>query len=126
VDLLLDSHVALWWATDPSVLSGDALVAIAEPANDVWVSAASAWELAVKATQGKLSLDVRALFAALPDRGIRLRGIGVDDGIDAAGLAWEHRDPFDRMLVAQARRSSLTIVTRDAAILDFVDTGIVA
>jgi PIN domain nuclease of toxin-antitoxin system len=126
LNLLLDSHVALWWADDPSEVSDEAAKAIADPTNDVWVSAASAWELAIKAAQGKLVVDVRGLFRRLSDRGIRLRGIGVDDGIDAAALVWSHRDPFDRMLVAQAALSGLTVVTRDKVILDFVPDCVVA
>jgi PIN domain nuclease of toxin-antitoxin system len=126
VQLLLDSHTALWWADDPSQLSHDAAAAIADPMNDVWASAASAWELAIKSAQGKLTVDVRGLFRRLADRGIRLRGIGIDDGVDAAALAWSHSDPFDRMLVAQAALSELTLVTRDAAILDFVPGCVIA
>lgn len=126
MDLLLDSHVVVWWADDPSLLSVEAAAAIADPTNDVWASAASAWELAIKVTQGKLAVDVRSLFRQLADRGVRLRGIGVDDGINAALLAWNHRDPVDRMLVAQAQASQLTLVTRDAVIRDFVPNCLAA
>ncbi len=126
LNLLLDSHVALWWADDPSELSDEAAKAIADPTNDVWASAASAWELAIKAAQGKLTVDVRGLFRRLADRGIRLRGIGIDDGIDAAALVWSHRDPFDRMLVAQAALSGLTLVTRDSVIVDFAPDCVLA
>jgi PIN domain nuclease of toxin-antitoxin system len=126
VDLLLDSHTAVWWADDPSSLSNDAVAAISDPGNDVWASAASAWELAIKSAQGKLSIDVRGLFRRLADQGIRLRGIGIDDGVDATALIWSHRDPFDRMLVAQAANSGLVLVTRDSVILDFVPGCVVA
>jgi PIN domain nuclease of toxin-antitoxin system len=126
VDLLLDSHAAVWWADDPSQLSTAAAEAISDPGNDVWASAASAWELAIKSAQGKLSVDVRALFRRLADQRVRLRGIGIDDGVDAAALVWSHRDPFDRMLVAQAANSGLVLVTRDSAILDFVSGCVVA
>ena len=126
MDLLLDSHAAVWWADDPSQLTTDAAVAISDPGNDVWVSAASAWELAIKSAQGKLSVDVRGLFRRLADQHIRLRGIGIDDGVDAAALIWSHRDPFDRMLVAQAASSGLVLVTRDPVILDFVRECVVA
>ena len=126
MDLLLDSHTALWWADDPSQLSTGAAAAISDPVNDVWASAASAWELAIKSAQGKLSIDVRGLFRRLADQRIRLRGIGIDDGVDAAALIWSHRDPFDRMLVAQAANSGLVLVTRDSVILDFVPGCVVA
>ncbi len=78
MDLLLDSHAALWWADNVALLSSDAAEAISDPANDVWASAASAWEMAIKTAQGKLAVDVRVLFHRLADRGIRVRGIGVE------------------------------------------------
>ena len=119
MDVLLDSHIALWWAEDPERLNAEARSTLVDPRNDVWVSSASSWELAIKVHAGKLTLDVRRLMSGLQERGIRLLGIGVDDGIDAAGLDWSHRDPFDRMLVAQANRAGLSLVTRDRSILDF-------
>lgn len=119
MDVLLDSHIALWWAEEPERLTPEAQAELADPRNDVWVSAASSWELAIKVKAGKLTLDVRRLMSGLQERGIRLLGIGVDDGIEATGLDWGHRDPFDRMLVAQAARAGLTLVTRDRSILDY-------
>jgi PIN domain nuclease of toxin-antitoxin system len=117
VDLLLDTHVALWWAADAAELGEDVRRAVSEPTNTVWASTASAWELAIKVRAGKLVVDVRALFGGLLAAGIRILGIGVDDAVAAGSLDWDHRDPFDRMLVAQAMRRRLVLVTRDAAIL---------
>ena len=119
MDLLLDSHVALWWAEDPGLLDPAAGSAIANPSNSVSASAASAWELAIKIAAGKLVVDVRSLFLGLRAQGVRLLGIGVEDGIDAGSLAWDHRDPFDRMLVVQAQRSGLVLVTRDRSLLAY-------
>lgn len=117
MDYLLDTHIALWWAEDPALLRPAARDAIADPANEIWASAASAWELAIKVRAGKLAVDVDALFRGLSADGIRMLGIGIDDGIGAASLDWAHRDPFDRMLVAQARRMGVVLLTRDDAIL---------
>ena len=117
--LLLDSHIAVWWAEDPDKLVPEVSALLADPLNDVWVSTASAWELAIKVEAGKLAVDIQRLFAGLQIRGVRVLGIGIDDGIDAAALTWKNRDPFDRMLVAQTNRSGLRLVTRDRAILDF-------
>jgi PIN domain nuclease of toxin-antitoxin system len=119
VNLLLDSHVAVWWAQDPDKLVPEASALLADPMNDVWVSTASAWELALKVEAGKLMIDVRRLFAGLQVRGVRVLGIGIVDGIDAAALDWSNRDPFDRILVAQTNRSGLRLLTRDRAILGF-------
>lgn len=119
MELLLDTHVALWWADDPAFLLPAAQSAIADPTNVVWFSAASAWELAIKTRAGKLALDVGHFVALSTRNGIRLLGIGVDDAIAAGSLDWPHRDPFDRMLVAQAQRQNCVLVTRDRAIAQF-------
>ena len=113
MELLLDTHVCLWWAADPSAVSASAQRAIADPANAVWVSAASAWELSIKVRAGKLAVDVRRLFGELTDHGVGVLGIGIDDGVSAGALDWAHRDPFDRMLAAQTLRGGYTLVTRD-------------
>ena len=120
MDLLLDTHTCVWWATDPTLLSREAQHAIAGAANAVWVSAASAWELSIKVRAGKLRLDVTDLFAQLGQHGFGVLGIGIDDAVLAGGLDWKHRDPFDRMLAAQARRSGYTLVTRDAPLQAFL------
>ena len=120
MDLLIDSHVALWWADDPSLLSTPAMEAIADPANVVWLSAASAWELAIKVRGGKLDIDVLATVTKLSQNGVRLLGIGLDDAVAAGLLDWDHRDPFDRMLVAQSQRLGLRLVTRDAAMVRYL------
>ena len=120
MDVLLDTNVAVWWADDPSLLHAEAVAAIADPANTVWFTSASAWELAIKVRGGKLSIDVAKLVDQLTRNGIRLLGIGIDDAIAAGSLEWAHRDPFDRMIVAQARRQGLHVITRDTAIQTFL------
>lgn len=120
MDLLLDTHVCVWWADDPTRVADGAREAIGDPANSVWVSAASAWELSIKVRTGKLDVHVRELFDGLRRHGFGVLGMGIDDGVDAGALDWSHRDPFDRMLVAQARRAGHRLVTRDAAILAFL------
>jgi PIN domain nuclease of toxin-antitoxin system len=119
VDLLLDTHIALWWAQDPTALSAEAIDAIADPTRIVWFTAASAWELSIKVRGGKLRVDVGRLVEGLTSRGVRLLGIGIDDAIAAGSLDWDHRDPFDRMIVAQAARNNLVLVTRDIAIREY-------
>ena len=123
MDILLDSHAAVWWADDPSLLDDEAVSAIADESNTVWFSSASAWELSIKVRRGKLALDVGELVDQLSRHGIRLLGIGVDDAIAAGELDWLHRDPFDRMLVAQARRLQYRLLTRDDAIRRFLGAG---
>ena len=111
--LLLDTHVLLWALGDPASLSGDARYAIEDLANGVLASAASAWEISIKRTAGKLDApeDLASAFRAT---GIEPLGITVEHALAAGALPLHHRDPFDRMLVAQARAEGLTLVTRDS------------
>lgn len=110
--LLLDTHALIWAAVDPGRLSSAATRAITDPANDVYVSAVSGWEIAIKRTKGLLrfpDLD-RSMLDALRFSGlaIELRHMGC-----LAGLEQHHRDPFDRMLIAQALCDGLVLVSRD-------------
>lgn len=112
VRLLLDAHSLLWWATDPRKLSNQAREAIEAPTNDVLVSVAGIWELYLKASKGKLRLpaDLEARICA---DGISILPIRFSHAKRVAELPWNHRDPFDRMIVAQALAEGLTVVTRD-------------
>lgn len=110
--LLLDAHALLWWLADDPGLAGEARSAISQASNEVLVSAATIWEIAIKRSIGKLTapdglVDVlaRVGFEELPITGF--------DAERAAALPRHHRDPFDRMLVAQATRVDATLVTRD-------------
>jgi PIN domain nuclease of toxin-antitoxin system len=116
--LLLDTHALLWWTLDDGRLSASARDAIADAANAVYVSAASAWELAIKAGLGRLSLPA-ALGPLLADE-LRLNGfsplaVSVAHALAVRDLAAHHRDPFDRILIAQARLEELTLVSGDHA-----------
>jgi PIN domain nuclease of toxin-antitoxin system len=108
--LLLDSHALVWANADPAELTSTSREAIEDPANDVLVSSASMWELAIKVAMGKLVVDVplRDLVGEYEELPITHA-----HAIAAAALPEHHRDPFDRMLVAQALAEGLTIVTRD-------------
>lgn len=112
--LLLDTHVLIWWARGDA-LSSPTTEAIRSPANDVFVSAASVWEAEIKAAIGKLDLD--ADLAREPAvHGFLELGITAAHAVEATRLPLHHSDPFDRMLIAQARLEDLTLVTRDRAL----------
>lgn len=100
-------------------MSAPARDAIADPTVEVVVSAASAWEIAIKTRLGRLDGEplLSAWTEVLAAMAVTEVPIDAADAIMAGRLAWEHRDPFDRILVAQAARRGLTIATRDAGIL---------
>lgn len=109
--LLLDTHVFLWWRGEPSRLSHEARTRIAG-ADIVFVSAASAWEAGIKVALGRLTLP-DTLEAGVSASGFEKLLITFAHAERAAALPPHHRDPFDRMLVAQAQAEVLTLVTRD-------------
>jgi len=114
VILLLDAHALLWWLADDPTLSADAREAIAAPGNDVLVSACTVWEVEIKRALGKLSAP-EGLVDAIEASSFGSLPILASEGERAARLPAHHRDPFDRMLVAQALRLDAVIVTRDSA-----------
>ncbi len=118
--LLLDTHVLLWWLADDPALSKQARGLIAnEP--EVFASAASAWEIAIKQALGKLEAP-EDLLTALEAGGIRRLPIDVEHAAVAGALPRHHDDPFDRMLVAQAQQEGLTLLTSDVRIARYAVT----
>ncbi|HEX5795037.1 MAG TPA: type II toxin-antitoxin system VapC family toxin [Geminicoccaceae bacterium] len=110
---LLDTHILLWWIEDDPKLRADLRATIADPANEVFVSAATLWEAAIKRALGKLRFETPVLLAALDQGGIDVLPITADHALAAGDLPRQHDDPFDRMLVAQAIARGLTLITRD-------------
>jgi len=114
--LLLDTHALLWWLAGDERLSTSARAAIADPANTVYVSAASAWEVATKHRRGKLpgAGPMAVDFAReVVNQGFAPLDITLEHGQDAGALPGPHRDPFDRMLVAQARAERMVLVSNE-------------
>jgi PIN domain nuclease of toxin-antitoxin system len=113
--LLLDTHVLLWALEDSPELGERTRRAITDPRNQVFVSAVSVREIAIKRALGKVQAP-DDLLAAVEETGFTELGITLFHAEQAGNLPPHHRDPFDRMLVAQAQAVGLTIVTRDANI----------
>jgi PIN domain nuclease of toxin-antitoxin system len=114
--LLLDTHTLLWWLSENTSLPASARKLIANKNNDVLVSAASAWEIATKVRVGKLpiAVDLAHDFTAYLERErFETLAVSAEHGIRAGLLPGPHKDPFDRMLIAQALAESLTIVSSD-------------
>ena len=113
--LVLDGHAFLWWARNESTLAPEARAAISDPANEIIVSSATVWELEIKRALGKL-IAPPDLMQVIDVEGFSCLPVSCQDGATAARLPMHHRDPFDRMLIAQALRLDAVIVTRDSAI----------
>ena len=113
--LLLDAHALLWWLADDPQLDSAAARSIADPANDVLVSAATVWEVEVKRVAGRLRAPAE-LLDVIRQSGMDTLPVTAPDAVTAAGLPMHHSDPFDRMLVAQAQRLDALIVSRDGAL----------
>ncbi len=115
--LLLDTHAFIWWLADHKSLSRKAHAAIEEPGNEVFVSAASAWEITTKFRIGKLdNAEVVAVdvAASINNEGFMPLAVSVAHGEIAGSLPGNHRDPFDRMLIAQAMLESMIFVSNEA------------
>jgi PIN domain nuclease of toxin-antitoxin system len=118
MDLLLDTHAFLWWDTSSSELGQEASAAIAHPNNRVFVSAASAWEIAIKRKLGRLD------YTGSPSQAIEANGftslpITAQQAELVETLAPIHRDPFDRLLIAQSLDRKLVLVTADGQIKQY-------
>lgn len=120
MNILLDTHTLLWLLSQPTTLDSTAIGQIADPSASVWVSAASAWEIATKTRLGRLEGSTLLATWASQLEAMRIDDLPIDsdDAIFAGRMPWDHRDPFDRVIVAQALRRNLTVATRDAKILE--------
>lgn len=112
--LLLDTHALIWAARDPERLSGRARSVIADPDNDVAASAVNGWEIAIKRSRGRLIFPQpdRTMLATL---GLTELTVTLDHARELSKLPDHHRDPFDRMLIAQAQHEQLHLVSADRA-----------
>ncbi|MFP4002542.1 MAG: type II toxin-antitoxin system VapC family toxin [Alphaproteobacteria bacterium] len=115
---LIDSHVFLWWVSDELKVANPAYSVLSDRTNEVFVSVATVWELSIKSALGKLHVKAdwqeQVLLNRMTPIAITMRHAQM-----AAALPFHHRDPFDRMLIAQARTEGLTLITADARISDY-------
>jgi PIN domain nuclease of toxin-antitoxin system len=122
VRLLLDTQCFLWWFAQPERLSERGIAHITDDANELWFSVASIWEVGIKVALGKLPLS-EPVERYIPSRmtllGTKSLEIQAAHAIRAAALPLHHRDPFDRMLVAQAQVEGMTIVSADAILSQY-------
>jgi PIN domain nuclease of toxin-antitoxin system len=124
LNLLLDTHVALWAITDSPKLPLKARELIASPKTNVWISAASIWEIAIKHSLGRGDMPISAQDARryFSESGYRLLAIEAEHALAVEDLPTHHGDPFDRILVAQALMEPMRLMTHDAMVALYSDT----
>ena len=124
MNLLLDTHVALWAVTDNPKLSQKARDLITSPKSNVWVSAANIWEIALKYSLGRGDMPVSSQDAMryFQESGYRFLAIEAEHAIAVEELPAHHQDPFDRMLVAQALVEPMRLMTHDSLVALYGDT----
>ncbi|MEQ1856115.1 MAG: type II toxin-antitoxin system VapC family toxin [Longimicrobiales bacterium] len=118
MNTLLDSHTLIWFLHEPERLAAEALRTLRDPARAVYFSAASVWELELKAARGKLTLPEGWVQSAR-DSGFVELAVSASHAHASAHLPWHHRDPFDRILVAQALEHGLRVATRDPLLSEY-------
>src|SRR5690242_6536399 len=117
--LLLDTHILLWWLSDDAALPERADALIVDPANEVFVSPLSLWEIAIKARLGKITADVAEIRTAALASGFTELPFTLEHAVAVADLPDHHRDPFDRALIAQARVEPLHLITHDQIVATY-------
>jgi len=119
--LLLDTHVFIWWDSDPGRLSPSAIKAMGDPLNEIWLSVVSVWELLVKAQLGKLTLRLPLSDIVNQQRanGLRVLPVTLTHALAVDGLPMVHKDPFDRMLIAQANVEGAELVSADQVVRQY-------
>lgn len=124
MNLLLDTHIALWAIADSPKLPAKARELIANPRNTVWISAASLWEITIKHSLGRGDMPVsgREALAYFEQAGYRLLPIEPEHAVAVGELPHHHADPFDRLLVAQARQVPMHLITHDALVSRYGET----
>ena len=119
--LLLDTHTFIWWDSDPARLSAVATAALRDPANMVWLSVVSIWEILIKAQFDKLSLrlPLPQIVAQQQANGLQILSETLPHALAIEGLPPIHKDPFDRLLVAQAVVEGAELVSADQVFVQY-------
>lgn len=115
---LLDTHVVLWWLTEPAKISKQARAIIADRENSICVSSVSFWELSIKSALGRVNIP-NNLLTILRTNSFEIIPLEAEEALSVADLPDLHKDPFDRMLIAQAKYNDLVLITRDKIIEEY-------
>lgn len=122
---LLDTHIFLWWMSEAEQLSSEVFDIISDSSNQIYVSSASIWEIAIKEALGKLEVDAN-LDTAIEENGFIELKISAISANATKKLEQIHRDPFDRMLISQAIEGDMTLITVDKFIVQYDDVKILS
>ena len=114
--ILLNTHILLWWLRDDKKLTNETKLYISESDNDVYVSAVSTWEIAIKKSIGRLTIDLVEFENAMGKSGLSLLPITMPHTLAVTSLPMHHSDPFDRLLVAQSIVEPLRLLTHDETV----------
>lgn len=117
--ILLDTHLVLWWLSGDKLLPREAETFIADSANEIYVSAASIWEVAIKVGLGRMKGDPATIEAAIIPSGLSELRITGRHAAQVSRLPLHHRDPFDRLLIAQSLVEPMRLLTRDAMLAKY-------
>ncbi len=123
--LLVDTHLLIWWLAGKS-LPARAAELIRDPANQIYASAASVWEVAIKVSLGKIRINADEFVAALREGGFQELSVTARHASRVAELPKHHRDPFDRLLIAQSLVESLLLLTQDQPLAAYGPSVLVA
>ncbi len=121
MNLLLDTHLLLWAAGNPDRLSLDTKELLLDPSNELWFSSASLWEITIKRSldRADFRVDPRRLWRMLLSHGYRELTLSSEHAIAVGALPPLHKDPFDRILIAQARVEEITLLTADSTVASY-------
>jgi PIN domain nuclease of toxin-antitoxin system len=116
MDVIVDTHAAIWFITDHKRLPGFSKRIIEDPQNHCYVSIATLWEMSIKYSLGKLKLkaELKRIFELFFESGFLLLPVTPDHILTNTSLSFHHRDPFDRLIIAQAKREGYSLMSKDA------------
>jgi PIN domain nuclease of toxin-antitoxin system len=117
--ILLDTHILLWWLKDDRRLPDDAVNIIGNTANDIFMSTVNAWEIAIKKSLGRIQIDMDEFLESIKNSGIGVLNITVNHACQISNLPDHHKDPFDRMLIAQSIVEPMRLLTHDDTLIQY-------
>ncbi len=117
--ILLDTHILLWWLKDDRRLPDDAVNIIGKTANDIFMSTVNAWEIAIKKSLRRIQIDMDEFLESIKNSGLGVLNITLNHACQVSNLPDHHKDPFDRMLIAQSIIEPMRLLTQDETLMQY-------